>query len=444
MSNYLRLALEGDATEVAEGGVEDGVEYDISRVSQDMDAEFEDEQSMSVVMENLAGYALCIESLIQNNACSEGTLTALRLGVEQQLNRIHAPINAVSLESEGVDIVRQHEIALEGIRDILNKYYQANVLGVKHRLNAVADFFRSTHSQIGKYRNKLSDAESEFRTESGSWENVQHEGSLLELWYHFSNDRGQTKDISSAIAKDVALSTYILKTYSGEVIGAVAKLGAIIRAGKLRTLKDAEKFFQDVERLKTGAQLFNQSYIGGHPYLSVTGLTVKRGDRRRVNEIGGKARSRLAELATPDTVVEVGKWTHTAMKVAANGTGYVGMIANFVASAKIKMTTNEIGDAIKAGFTYLDNVDSYITNGRRFLIEAAKASEALVRLVDTIDNEMPSEDAAAVRAGVKQVEQYLNNLVHCYQNPAKAEVARSIKGAKYNMYLALRMIFNAK
>lgn len=444
MSNFLRLALEENGVEAAEGGLEDGSEYTLARMSHEMDNRFEDTQAVAVVMESLSGYVMRIESLIEKGKCTPETLSILRLGVEQQLNRLHHPRLSCGLENHSDDIVRQHELVMEEARDATLAWQQTQVVSWKETVNSIGDFFRSTDSQVQKYRDKLEETKEELTHKKNDWNDVQHRTSLVELWYHFSTERGPAVDIPSAVHKDLELSTYILTEYTSAVAKELSRLSSMLKSARMDKVDDAIKLFSDIARMKTGATLFKSSYLGGFPYLSATGLSQKKGDRRQVIEVKGKEFGALATLATPDTIVESVSRYHEKQMSSAKWKGNFDRVKFLEADKMVKLTAAQIGELIEDGFKYLDNVTAYRQNTQQFIGAVNSAMESVTKLLQGASDKLDGKDKSAVAHGLKQVEQYLQNLVHCYQNPAEAEIARSIKGAKYLLYLTLRMIHNAK
>jgi len=442
MSRYLRLALEENISDA--GTAVNTNEYDLARLSQEMDAAFEDGQAISVVMENLKQCISVGESFIENNTCTPETLAMLRLGVEQQFNRLHHVSSRVGFEDHDADIVRQHEIVLESARDATLAWQQTQVVSFKQSMNSIGDFFRSVDGQVNKYRSKLTETKEEFVSKKNSFQSVQHRTSLVELWYHFADEHGPTANITQATRKDLELSHYVLNVYVGTVAKAMGRLNSVLRSAHIKNVGDAEKLFIEIEKMATGSSMFNKKYLGGYPFFSATGLIEKKGDLRHEVNVNGRRLSKLAALASPATIVETVSRYHEKQKVSYNIKGNVARVKFLEEDLMVKVTTNEIGDLIEAGLKYLENVDAYKTHSRQFVASVNDAMKSISTLMAETGDKIKGKDVSVIEQALKQVEQYVQNIVHCYQNPAEAEIARSIKGAKYLMYLTLRLIHNAE
>jgi len=77
-----------------------------------------------------------------------------------------------------------------------------------------------------------------------------------------------------------------------------------------------------------------------------------------------------------------------------------------------------------------------------------QATHGLASAFETVAKKLPEElkgdEAAAASKVMHQALQYVNNIIACFQTPSLAEMARSLKGARYCAYAAARMISQAK
>jgi hypothetical protein len=413
---------------------DDSVDTDALLADNETDANFDDLETTSAVMESLSMYASNIEYLIATESCTTATADLITFGVQQQLNRLGEQGPKISLES-GTDIVQQHQVALEGIRDIWKRLAQTFVLSIKHNFMIFFDALRSNTGLVSNYDKKITAAEAEYKTDKGDWKDNNHKGSLVELWYHFANDKGQAKNVMSAVSDDMELSKYILEVYPSELISLLGKLTSAARSSKATTLKDAAAFAKRVEALQHPADVFRKNYVTeGKPYLSVTGLEMTQGTARNVITIGDKALTKLAELATPRAVVESWSAKHNAVKVAAH----------MAVPGTIELTTAEIGTMLNYARAYLTNIKAFLGLTDKMRAAIDDYSKAMSDLASTGSNELAADEINQIQQLLKQVDQYGNNITYCFKKPAQQEIARSLKGSKYARYLGLRMISNAK
>lgn len=446
------------AAEIAEAEVteidDDEVGMAAMLVDDETMADFQEQEETNAALESLSMYASNIEYLIATEGCTAATADLITFGVQQQLNRLGDTIPAISLESI-TDVVEQHRVALEGIREGWKRWAQSYVLNVKHSYMIFFDALRSKNGLIVSGEKKLVEAENEYRTDKANYTENSHEGSLVELWYHFSNDKGQTIDVIPAISKDLELSKYVLKTYPTELLSLLGKLTNIVHSGKAASLKDVASLAKRIESLSHPADVFRRALVGnGHPFLSVTGLEMNQGTQRNTITIGKDSFVKLAALATPRVVNESWNGKHVAKKVGSVvgrtlaglhlGTSIVAQAANAAAPESITLTTAEIGELFTSAREYLDNVKGYIAMADSFSPAIDAFGKAMERLVATVGEELQPDEVNQIQVLIKQVEQYASNIILCLKKPATQEVARSLKGSKYCRYLGLRMLSNAK
>lgn len=453
----------------ATGFSDDAMETDIGTGGEDLAAQVRDSQEVEAAQEALDSYASQIRVLIATESCTETTAKLLEMGIGFQMARLHMDNSKVNVESlsVGANIVEVHqamlnELATENV--FLNDIAQHYVVSFKHHWNAVADFMRTTSSKLKKYEAKVQAGKAEFERASKKMGNKPIEGSLSELWYHFSTDAGQVKDIVKAVKDDLNFSSYVLTTYPKKVMDTANKVVNILKSADFSTVDGIEKTVKAVEALPSGAELFDKKFMK-QSYLGVTTLTNDAGTQRKPITIKGTPHAKLAELATPNAVVETGSLKHSAKKVGSYvGGAYAGAITGGVAAhfagnvvgnavkvathgamaaftARVKMSSQDLSNLIGDAETYLKNVRSYLELENSLEHLEQQVSDALKR----VGQAEPDHEAAEVaKQALKQIDQYLTNLVcENFARPAVQEIQRSIKTSKYIMYMAHRLMFNA-
>ena len=338
-------------------------------------------------------------------------------------------------------IAETGSMALEGkivdsIRNGFDNYFQSLILSQKHQNDIFLDFWKSTNSLLSKYNKALKDTEEEFHEKAHKFREGEHHASLIELWYFFTTKNGQSRNVVADLSIDVPHSAYILVEYPKAVLGALTKLNGLLRNAKLDSDKNAGAFFSAVEKLPSIEDLFKSQHLGEGILFNVTSVERKVKPSSHVVELDGHRFTELAELSNRAEVIESKSVGHTAWKIFGHG-GIAKAVKNYERE-DFKLSTKEIGDLIEFGKHYIRNVEGYLslkTEIDRAFNDTKSAIEKLQRSATV--------DSMGARQGIKQVTGYLNNLSKAITTPALDEVVRSIKGAKYCNYIALRLIYNA-
>lgn len=435
-------------------------------------------ETESVALEAISMYASNLEYLIATKTCSLEALDIINFGVQQELNRLGAALPVVSLESDAT-IEQRSQVALEGIRDVWKRIAQAYILSMKHMHMIRSESRMSIINLVKNYTKKNAEAHTEFSAEKGKWKDAKHKGSLVALWYHFSTDKGQTPNVLEAVAKDMLLSKYLLTKYPADIIALYEKALGFFQSTKITDLKSAAAFAKRFESLTHPFDLFDKHFlVHGKPYLSVTGLEISQGTARNPIAIGTVSLKKLAELATPRTVVESWSAKHAFNKIiqqagaetVANGAAVVagsaalratasmgaavvgagvgaalgGSVALAATGKSLELTAAEIGKLFDYADEYVHNVEAYIAHSKKMNQTADLLVVAYTHLLENIPETLSKEEVNQIRQLTKQVAQFCSNIEQCFDKPALKEVERTMKGSKYCRYLGLRMIANAK
>lgn len=453
----------------------DTTEYDVAATEEELKVMQADNQTVAAVTEALEDLATTVRVLIDNGQCTGGTLALLHLAGEQYVSQLGERPVRLSFESlDTASLERQHELALEGFFENVGQSY---VMSVKHHVNAVKDFFKGTSGKIKKYATALNDAEREYEQTKSHFAIGPYEGSLNDLWYFFSTTAGMSKKILVDLKDDVAFSRYALVTYPEKVLDTAHKLTGMIKSGKLDSLANVQKLAKQVEGLSSGFDLFDSKLAKTASYFNAVTLGEDSGSATKPLTIGNTTYDKLAGLATSRAWVEQGSTTHSAKKagayigsavahgVIAGAIGTVGVaaaagtisgattalssMANRGASSyltpQFDYSASDIATVIAGGKAYLDNVEHYLKLDHNFETSADAFVGSLSALSKTVNHTGgDKETVEAAKKLMRQLDKFGTNLLfENFCKPAVAEIARSIKGGKYCMYLGKRMIYNA-
>jgi len=445
----IKLALENDNSNVEEAMVEQPVVIaepeidneveigtsDILNQDTEMAEQFDDNQTVQAIMESLNTYATEAENLIKSNTCTKATLNLLMVGTQQQMNLLNRKFSAVSLESYEDDIVRQHQIVLESIRDVINVVFQSFVIDWKQQINIQEDIFRNSEGKVRKYKSKIKAGKEEFNSVKGSFTEQEHHINMVSLWPQFSDGAGPVHDIPAALQKDLIMSKYVLTDYPKQMIDLLNKLTAIVKNVSVKTEDDFMKVANKVAALSHPVDLFKENFVtSNRPYLDAMGLQEKTGTKRS-SQGNEKAYATIAKLATSRVIVESTGLVHQIKQVINIPTGTESDMYK-----SMKISTAEIGKVFDAGDTYLNNATTYIEMKNLFSKAVKDYSDAIENFGKAINEVKDSK----INAVAKQIGQYGSNIIHCFQSPATRELSRAITTAKFCDYLGLRAIYNAK
>lgn len=446
-----------DAVEVPEEDVDqlidEGAEPFMA-ISEDIDESLDAKEELGEVTESLEAYAVSLEALIKDNACTKHTAELIERGVQKELSRLGLSLKRPSMESYGDDVVTYHQVTLEAVRDVLHRITQTIIMTVHHHIDFAVELFRSTRGSLRAAKSRLDDAKE--RIEKKEREGLNDKtvtGSLAELWYHFRTDKGQATDIIPAVKRDVELSRYVLVDNPKEILTLTRQLIGVLKGANVGSDAGVKALAAKVSAMKHPADVFRKDYIGGRPFLSVTGFQIKQSKAPTATALGGE---KLAQLAQSRTVVEDWDLSHEAMKVGAYA---ASRVANSVASGgaaggvalaygvqathafgpgEVKLTIDQLKQVVSFGNQYIENVNHFLSIGEQLVAASKELTAAFAGLAGA--NAITAEGKLVV----KQVQAYADNIATAMWKPSSSEVKRSFKGAKYCSYLAVRMSKYAK
>lgn len=424
--------VEVEPLEIGEGQTVEPEEFELvpEEVEQEDAEESERVETEGAVLESLYLYGTALESMIATKQYSEESLALVQFGIQQQLNRVNYKIELPALESM-TDIGQQHQLVLEGLRDFINDICQNWVLNNKKQDDFWKNLFGSTKSILKRYEAELDRADGEFANKMDKLRQGKHRGSLGFLWDFFSTEDGPATKLPQQVQEDAAASEFILKKFSGDVVDTLTKLAAIINSAKLGSAQDVVKFAEAVQKLPHPVELFDKKLIGGRPLFGVIGVEQKDGSARNALSISGANLSKLAELASPKKLVEKGSIKH-GVKKAFVGPGI---------APHYEYTADDVKKVTDGGRQYVEAIRAYLDMEQ----DLKKTIEGLNRAVEHLGKTAKdSEDSAAAKQVIGQVQQYATNLMDAVKSPAKDELKRALRGVQYCAYASLRMVFNAR
>jgi hypothetical protein len=418
----------------------DDLEADLLHADEELQAQTRDIETQAVVLEHLDNYAIILENLIETDQCTELSGQLLEEGINNELARVDESMTLPALES-GTTPAQRHQMALEFLRDWFHRVATGWVVSRKQKNDFWSDLIKSVEVRVGKYRTRLEKGQSEYNHKKDGWQDAVHTGNLVEMWYHFATEHGDAKRLVPEIMKDVKMSSYVLIEYPTKLSALYNKAHSTLAGHKLTDQASGLALGKAVEALPHPASMFDRSLLGGKPFLSVTGLEMDVGSKRKAVTVDGVTFMKLSELASPKKVIESGSWSHTVKKVAT-------YVSDFAAGTKsgpnmtIKFTTEDVGNVISAGFQYLEHVDAYLKLAKQFTNDAGKFDKIFEGYEKSVAEQMQS--GREIAAMLRQIQQYLENIEDCFMSPASKEMARSVKGARYCDYMSLRMIYQAR
>lgn len=397
-------------------------------------------------LESMCVGTMLLKGLLSQRNYNQESANVLSVLLQNQMASDGYNFTSIDLQSSDSNY-QAHQLTLEAAIDWVNKIFQQTVVHTKHTWNATMDFFHGLDSRISKYEQKLEAASSEFKAKSNGLQKTGNRVSLNELWYFFKTGDGQATDLMGDLMFDTNASKYVLVEYTGKVISEMEKLASIISRAKFSDDKQVLSFVKQIEGLKTPSELFDKKYLTGKPLFNVTGFKVTKSKRSKAITIDGKVCSRFAEMASLDPVTQDGSLAHTGLKAGyflSNGVPVLNTVSNItelVVANEFIYSVNQIGQVIDFGKRYIDGITKYADLASKF----ATVSNKLIKSLENESMMMSNytDENSVIKPVISQMLKIVNSYEMAFSQPAKSEVARSLRGAKYCHYLALRMIYNA-
>ena len=426
-------------------------------------------------LEALDSYRYVLEKLLSTESYSAETAVSICAEAISVAKNIGAEITLPSLESgDGQSIRIYHEVALEGVVDAIRNFVdttlQAAVMQWKHAINAITDLFKTAEEETAKYEMKLKKTHAEFNSKRRGFRDGEHHQSLAELWYFFTDAGGPTADVLTALEKDTRTSKYILVEYFGEVTKQLEALSRTLNSARITDVSAAKRFLKDFDKYKNTDDLYKEQFLGDRFLLNATSVVRSPSSVNKPKSFAGQDWSHIADLSTFVSIKEKSSIKHTADKVgyqllasapvlmawgqgaaaknamAAVGTALQGG-AHFYKFSDIppmKISTSGIEDVIEYGL-------EYISNARNFLSKRSETTSRIEKLVEAVDKldgsdfhtSLGDKDGSDFHKVLRQIIDFADNNVKAIKNPCTDELKRTIRGAKYCNYLALRLIWNA-
>jgi hypothetical protein len=431
MSGLFKLAIESDDA-ITEIPVELQEDADLNDLIAEASAPDEEVEAAAAALESLFEQQLILESLKEDKI--QGSATAAAVRAVYGRGQENPALESLSLEG--------YDVALEGIgaaiRTAFDDMFQAMVLSRKHKNEFFAGLFTTVERKLNNQRARLQKTQAEYNSKKDRFRDGRHHGSMLELWYFFSDKSGPVADPLGALDTDVEISGYILKDYMKAVLDTLHKASTAIRQARIRNETDLLKLIGDIEKLPNIRDLYDSRYMGEGILLDATTvLYIPGGEPANPVVVDGKQCRNLASKASKGAVEEKMLKRHIAAKIASknpHGKRYMNsQLPSF------DLTTEEIGDIIDYGKQYIANVDACMLMRRQMEVAGQEFVGAIEHLKRNVESDLPQ-----LRQALKQIVDYTTVLSNAIQTPILQEIRRSVKGARYCDYFALRMIYNAK
>jgi hypothetical protein len=484
------LTLESLDDDLPEGG-----EATVNALAEECDNSMAQTEEASEAMEAIRDYADQLSALINRGEVSMVALSLIRQGVAPHTQRLGRDLILPALESaETVDVDTQATIALEGMRNYLNNVIQEFVIGFKHHKDTIADLLKTVSELTAKYEKKTLENKRQWNSVKGDLAGGDVSVGANGLLYFFAKGRGANTvgklfgkgALLKALEEDVKISKYILTVYPKEVIGEMRALSTILRGASFRKPSDMVRMAQQVERLKTPTELFDEKHHGAD-LLGATSLKTPEARQKKIKiSEHAKPMPRLATMAGARhigyasdknmTMIRAGHAVNSTPAHIALGAAVTPGLGAAVAT--IHHMTNTLPMAAgtstpETSYTFavsdipkiFDIADDYLSNVRtcigfeRELVRAideldaalekvSDSSDELVDEIQKIQDKAESEKAwnEFIEAChlFEHVSSYAQALRRAIQRPTHGELARALRASKYTNYLGLRAIFNAE
>lgn len=313
------------------------------------------------------------------------------------------------------NVIEENIESTEGFKEqvdmAFNYLAQGPVLRVKHIVNGLDNLITSTNQQIEKYDAKLQMTQQEYNEKRQHFSGDEHVVALNELWYFFRRKNGPTVNLIRDLDSDTDFSRYALSEFPKQMLREMGKFEQLIK--KLNTSKGSEvadQVIQDVAKVKSAADIFENKYLGNEKYFDVVSIVVKDGD-----------------------IVEQKSKLHRLDKVVANA--FPGSGQNLDVT-KIELSTADIQKIIDGGFEYLKAIRAYKDQLEDFLKLYNGILNAAREVGRSSNKDNAGKAVAEVMTKATDFKRTINKLCN-------KELIRSLKGARYCYYIALRAIYNA-
>lgn len=433
---------------VSMGPAED-LEVDIALADNESQIELDKSGEQKASMETLMIVQESLLANMRNKTCTADSIAFARHIVNQELSKARLTLPARAMESN-VSLEEQHKIVLESIGSAISRIGQQIVMNYKHTFNAIVDTFKSVEQKLSKYEGSIAQAENELASKKGSLKSSSHTGSLTELWYFFSTEKGQANNIIDATKHDLEMSSYVLSVYPKIVISQMKALQAIFRSARPTDTKSVARVFDAIEKLKNPGPMFDKKYLGNYSYFNVTGLELVTGKSATPATFAGKAYPGIANLATTSSVRQRSKASHTASKVAISSMkavpgpiGLGAMVGATIGAATLKYSTDDISKMIDFGKDYIENIKDVLGNGNEMSSVSKGWRDSLEDFFLADVSNMSPEDTKAHNRLCFQISMYCENLTRCFASPMYSELSRSLRAIKYIGYVTKRMVYDA-
>lgn len=426
------FALENESVE---GQQPDGEVFDAVLAQSELSNNQSESETAASVVAAIEQVCETLEANIAAGTATPAVVNMANTAIESHLARLGHTRESLGLESYNGDDPR---LALEAGSDSWNAVFQSQVISFKHTWDITADVIKGVRGRLSKYRERLVEAEDEFKSDRAKFNDDTVRLSLNELWYHFSNEKGQVNKLAEAVRKDVDFSEYALSKYPQEVIKYMDDLAAALRTAP-RDEKTFISVIDRIEKLKHPAEIFDHTYVGGYKLLSHVGLVVNEGSVRDVVTVGDHSCVKLAKLAAGTIIEETASVKHFAKKFGSNALPY-GKIIDNSTTISVTVSLSDVDSILKDCHRSLEVVKDYLDLEHRFKASQDRFTGALETFVKGAAG--ANLTGKAYGRVIKQIEQAGMAALKCFASPASTELYRALKGVKYCAYAIRRIDYN--
>lgn len=386
------------------------------------------------------------------------TISAASADIQAVINRYGTPAMEDEFKSlhTGVSLESYDAVALEGFGSRLIKLLKNNaqeiVVSWKNFYDVIGDFFTSTEKQATTYRSRLEGVKKEYEEKKSGWKETTHHGSLAEMQYFFirnpKREMGwkKLKDLVADLRTDIKYSNDILSKLPETALKNLQEFSSALNSARFGKESDIKSVVSSFEHQSPVKDLVDKKLIGDYLLFDARSIEyVAKPGHSFKSDLSKK--QKLVDLAVSAEYKETKSVLHRAGKVL-RGSGIGGALHGLSNRwfSDLEVTTEEIGDVIRIGFQYIDNIDEFGKLQNKYRAQMSSFGKALNKFMDAASeadfDKGVDPDEVADLAHIATT--HSTNLRKALLDMQTVEVARALKGAKYCGYMANRLVFNAK
>jgi hypothetical protein len=386
----------------------------------------EDEAHDTIVA--LENYFLLCKEAIDNKTCSMESLQLIRLGIEPYLKE--GKFVTVAMEGrEGADIVVQHQLALEGIKESIKSALHSVHTAHSASADNIKMIFTSIESDVKRYEAGLKKAVEKFDAfiKDNPKEDLHIDLHILQNFFNLTG-KESGKTIAYMLRDDEKVDAYVLTKFSVEVEKQLESLTSAI--GGEKTFAG---LLSKVLKLKHPVELFDKRLLsdaGGSLMLGGYHATVYQAGFAGYSHDKYAKLSRLDQLSSSARVL-IRQADGNARRAMLTSISPIHFPVEGALSEILKVPAQQIREVANAASQYLKNIE--------FFLQVLKSS---TRAYDqALEKYLKFEAEDVNHKQADQVFDYLDALEDGITTTCRHEVTRALKAVFYCIALVNRATF---